>query len=138
YMALALDNIRHDPVAFARASAYRGLRLFMIQGTSDRLTAQQFDQSRRVYAAANAISIAYLALFAIGVMIAWRRGGHGFVLPLVVIAYPPLTLAPVLTNMRYSVPVQPLMFMFTAVALVALAAWFERLRGDHATHSSGG
>jgi hypothetical protein len=54
-----------------------------------------------------------------------------------VIAYLPFTLAPVLTNMRYSVTVQPLMFMFTAVALVALAAFPARLRGDdHASHSS--
>jgi hypothetical protein len=42
-------------------------------------------------------------------------------LPLLLIAYLPLTLAPVLTNMRYSVTVQPLMFTFIAVAIIALA-----------------
>jgi hypothetical protein len=39
YAALALDNIRRDPIGFALASAYRAGRLFLIQGTSDRSTA---------------------------------------------------------------------------------------------------
>jgi Dolichyl-phosphate-mannose-protein mannosyltransferase len=120
YLTLALDNLRRDPGGFATASAYRALRLFMIQGTSDRFTAQQFDHSRRVYAAATAISIVYLTFFVIGVLVVWWRGVKGFGLPLLMIAYLPFTLAPVLTNMRYSITVQPLMFMFTAVALVAM------------------
>jgi hypothetical protein len=120
YMALAVDNIRRDPIGFVLASAYRAGRLFLIQGDQDRFTAQQFTQSRRVYAAATIVSIIYLTLFIIGAAIAWRRD-HRVTLPLLLIAYLPLTLAPVLTNMRYSVTVQPLMFTFIAVAIIALA-----------------
>jgi hypothetical protein len=120
YMALAVDNIRRDPIGFVLASVYRAGRLFLIQGDQDRFTAQQFTQSRRVYAAATIVSIIYLTLFIIGAAIAWRRD-HRVTLPLLLIAYLPLTLAPVLTNMRYSVTVQPLMFTFIAVAIIALA-----------------
>jgi hypothetical protein len=119
YSALAFDNIRRDPVDFLLASAYRAVRLFLIQGTSDRFTAQQFAGSRLVYAAATAVSIMYLTLFGIGVIVAWRRGHH-LGLPLLLIAYVPATLAPVLTNMRYTVTIQPLMFVFMAVAITAL------------------
>jgi hypothetical protein len=35
------------------------------------------------------------------------------------ILYVPATLAPVLTNMRYTVTVQPLIFMFIAVTIAA-------------------
>jgi len=48
----------------------------------------------------------------------------------VLIAYVPLTLAPVLINMRYTVTVQPLMFVFMAIALSSMA----RLPGP--THMS--
>jgi hypothetical protein len=37
------------------------------------------------------------------------------------VLYVPLTIAPVLTNMRYSVTVQPIIFIFIAVALTELA-----------------
>ena len=47
--------------ASLRASAYRALRLFVIEGSSDRFTAQQFSQSRRAYAAGTAASIVILA-----------------------------------------------------------------------------
>jgi hypothetical protein len=127
YVTLAADNIRHDPLGFVLASAYRAVRLFMIQGTSDRFTAQQFAQSRRVYAAAMSVSIIYLTLFVIGVVMAWHRGGSGLVLPLLLIASLPVTLAPVLTNMRYSVTVQPLMFMFAAIAIMAFARRWRRI-----------
>ena len=119
YMALAMDNIRRDPVGFARASAYRGVRLFFIQGSSDRLTSQQFSRSRRAYAAAEAISIAFLGLFGLGVVIAWRRR-YRLWLPLLLVAYIPATLAPVLTNMRYTITIQPLMFIFVAIAIMAI------------------
>src|SRR5580704_12481411 len=119
YTTLAFDNIRRDPGGFVAASAYRAVRLFLVQGTSDRSTAQQFSGSRRVYAAATAISLVYLALCGAGMIIGWRRG-YRIGLPLLLIAYIPATLAPVLTNMRYTVTVQPLMFIFMAIALVAL------------------
>jgi hypothetical protein len=124
YMALAIDNIRRDPIGFARASAYRAVRLFFIQGTSDRLTSQQFSRSGRAYAAAEAISLAFLALFGLGVVIAWRRG-YQLWLPLLLVAYIPATLAPVLTNMRYTVTVQPLMFIFVAIAIMAIVRHSE-------------
>src|SRR6185503_14213969 len=76
YSALALDNIRRDPIGFAWASAYRALRLFVIEGTSDRFTAQQFNQGGRIYGAAKAVSIVFLMLFAAGVVVSWRRGHH--------------------------------------------------------------
>ena len=119
YTALAWDNIRHDPSGFILASAYRTIRLFVIQGSSDRLTTQQFSGSRLPYAAAEVVSVAFLALFGIGVVVAWRQRSN-MVLPLLLVAYIPATLAPVLTNMRYTVTVQPLMFIFVAVALRAM------------------
>jgi Dolichyl-phosphate-mannose-protein mannosyltransferase len=138
YAALAFDNIRRDPTGFVLASAYRAVRMFVIEGTSDRLTAQQFSQGRRAYAAGEAFSIVFLALFGAGVIVAWRRGNR-VGLPLLLIAYIPATLAPVLTNMRYTVTVQPLMFMFIAVALTALTG--TPRRDDTApavSHSSAG
>jgi len=118
YSALAFDNIRRDPWGFARASAYRAVRVFVIEGTEDRHTAQQFSRSRIVYAAATVVSAAYLLLFVAGVVIAWRRR-LAMLLPLALIVYVPLTISVVLTNMRYSITVQPLIFMFIAVALTA-------------------
>jgi hypothetical protein len=52
-------------------------------------------------------------------VMAWRRGNR-VGLPLLLIAYLPATLAPVLTNMRYALTVQPLMFMFIAVAIITM------------------
>jgi MYXO-CTERM domain-containing protein len=118
YLALAIDNIRRDPAGFMRASGYRALRLFVIQGTSDRWTTQQFHQSGRAYLAGEAVSSGFLGLFGLGVIVAWRRRLQ-FGLPLLLVVYIPATLAPVLTNMRYTVTVQPLMFMFVAIAITA-------------------
>lgn len=119
YLALALDNIRRDPAGFVRASAYRAVRLFVIQGTSDRLTTQQFHQSGRAYLAGEAVSVGFLGLFGLGAIVAWRRRLQ-LGLPLLLVVYIPATLAPVLTNMRYTVTVQPLMFMFVAIAITAI------------------
>ena len=139
YWALALDNIRRDPFGFVRASAYRAVRLFVIEGSSDRFTAQQFSQSRTAYAAGTAASIVFLGLFAAGVVVAWRRRYRAG-LPLLLIAYVPATLAPVLTNMRYTITVQPLMFMFMAVAISALTNAMRRRSGSASgiKHSSAG
>jgi dolichyl-phosphate-mannose-protein mannosyltransferase len=121
YTALALDNIRRDPMAFLRAAAYRSVRMFVIQGASDWRTAAQFARSRAIYAAATAASAVFLAVCAAGVAIAWRRG-EAIGLPLLLIAAIPISLAPVLINMRYTVTVQPLMFVFAATALTRSAA----------------
>jgi hypothetical protein len=45
------------------------------------------------------------------------------------VAYVPLTIAPVLTNMRYSVTVQPIIFTFIAAAVTDLAGRAGLLAG---------
>jgi hypothetical protein len=119
YSALAFDNIRRAPLAFVTASVYRAVRVFVISGTSDRETAQQFASSGAVYAAATLASTIYLLLLIVGIVCSWWKGDR-YVLPLLLIVYVPATIAPVLTNMRYSVTVQPLIFVFIARALTTL------------------
>ena len=121
YSALAFDNIRRTPLSFAAACVFRATRLFIVSGSTDVHTAQQFDKSRRIYALATIASIASLVLFAVGAIAAWRRR-HDVALPLLLVAYLPATISPFLTNMRYSITVQPLMFVFIAVALERLLA----------------
>ena len=119
YMALAVDNISRDPLAFLAASVYRMGRLFVIRGTDDPKTTHQFEGSASVYAAGLVLSSAYLLLFFLGVVVGWRR--YPQLRPLLVpIVYVPLTICFVLTNMRYTVTVQPLMFVFVAIAVVHL------------------
>jgi hypothetical protein len=119
YTALALDNIRREPLAFALASVYRVFRLFVIKGSDERLTAQQFAASTWIYRAGFVLSLSYFVLFLMGVWIAWRR--RYAVLPLLLpVVYVPLTIAFVLTNMRYTVSVQPYVFVFVAIALLAV------------------
>jgi Dolichyl-phosphate-mannose-protein mannosyltransferase len=120
YSALALDNIRRDPFAFLKASLYRVYRVFVVAGSKDKWTNQQFAGAAAVYAAARAASLAFLGLFLAGVVILWRRRRPAILLPLLLILYVPVTIAPMLTNMRYSVTVQPLMFVFVAAALRSL------------------
>jgi hypothetical protein len=119
YSALAFDNIRREPLAFLEASLFRMYRVFVVVGSSDKWTNQQFRGARFVYGAATAACLAVLLLFVAGVVIAWRRH-NDILLPLLLIAYVPVTIAPLLTNMRYSVTVQPLMFVFVASALLAI------------------
>jgi hypothetical protein len=118
-LALAYDNIERDPAAYLASVAYRAVRVFFVEGSADLHTAFQFSGSGRIYAAARALSVLFLALFAAGVVAAKRRGAS-IALPLVLIAYIPATLAFVLTNMRYSITVQPLMFMFVAALFVSV------------------
>ena len=75
----------------------------------------------------------------VGVAVAWLRGDR-VLLPLALVAYVPLTIAPVLTNMRYSVTVQPIGFIFIAAALTAWlerAGWLEGSRAARGRGSSG-
>jgi hypothetical protein len=118
YLALAYDNIARDPAGFALASLYRAARLFVILGSGDRSSSQQFRGSNLAYLAGTLLSGAYLAVFAAGVFISIRQRS-ALLLFLVPIVYVPLTICFVLTNMRYSVTMQPLMFAFVAVAVVA-------------------
>jgi hypothetical protein len=119
YLALAYDNIARDPAGFAMASAYRAARLFVILGSGDRSSSQQFRGSNLAYLAGTLLSAGYLAVFAAGVFISIRQRS-ALLLFLVPIVYVPLTICFVLTNMRYSVTMQPLMFAFVAVAVVAV------------------
>jgi hypothetical protein len=107
-------------------------RVFVVVGSSDKWTNQQFTGAAAVYAAATAASLSFLALFIAGVVILWRRG-NDIVLPLLLILYVPATIAPLLTNMRYSVTVQPLMFVFVAGAL----SWLVKRRAPAASPSAG-
>jgi hypothetical protein len=116
YMALAQDNISRDPASFIAASLYRAVRLFVVRGSDDLSTTQQFRWSSLVFAAGTVLSLAYLAVFASGVVMAYRRR-PGLLVLLIPIVYVPLTICFVLTNMRYTVTVQPLMFAFVAVAI---------------------
>ena len=118
YSALALDNIRREPLGFLKASLFRVYRVFVVVGSKDKWTNQQFSGATLIYGAATAASLVFLALFIAGVVISWRRGAD-VLLPLLLILYIPATIAPLLTNMRYSVTVQPLMFVFVAAALGA-------------------
>ena len=136
YSALALDNIRRAPVSFLAASLYRVYRVFVVVGSKDKWTNQQFTGATAVYAAAQLVSLAFLGLFLAGIVILWRRDAD-ILLPLLLILYVPATIAPLLTNMRYSVTVQPLMFVFVAAALIWLArrslggGWAKRVRASN-------
>jgi hypothetical protein len=116
YMALAMDNIARDPFAFVAASAYRMVRLFIIRGSDDVHATQQFSGARLAYAAGTMLSAAYFLAFAAGAVLAIRRRSAAVFL-LVPIVYVPLTICFVLTNMRYTITMQPLMFVFVAVAI---------------------
>jgi len=116
--ALAWDNIRRAPAAFAAASAYRALRLFVVQGTSDTNTGWQFEGSRTVYALATLASCSYALMAVAGVIVALRRRQRVWLL-LTPLVYVPATICFMLTNMRYTITVQPLLIAFAAVALTA-------------------
>jgi hypothetical protein len=118
YSTLAFDNIRREPIAFLKATLYRMYRVFVVVGSNDKWTTQQFGGGAAIYAAATAASLVFLALFLAGVVIL-RRRRCDILLPLLLILYVPVTIAPLLTNMRYSVTVQPLMFVFVAATLQA-------------------
>jgi len=124
YSALALDNIRREPVAFAAAAAYRVVRLFVVRPTGDRSTTYQFAWATVAYSSALVLSLGYFLLFLAGVVVAWRQ--RSALLPLLApIAYVPATICVVLTNQRYTVTVQPLMFAFVALAVVTFFRWDE-------------
>ena len=134
YTALAFDNIRRDPIAFALASAYRMVRLFIIRGTDDRLTTFQFRGSHLIFQAGLIASLTYLLIFLAGVVIAWRAKSP-FRYALIPIVYVPLTICFVLTNMRYTITVQPLMFVFVAIA-IATALKLDELGRDPSTREA--
>jgi hypothetical protein len=117
FVALAMDNIKVDPGAYLAASARRALRVFVIEGSTDRKTATQFNESGRVYVAARWVSIAYLLLFAAGLASA-VQSRHQLLVLVAPIVYVPLTICFMLINARYSMTIQPFMFGVIAVGLV--------------------
>jgi Dolichyl-phosphate-mannose-protein mannosyltransferase len=119
YIALALDNIRRDPLAYAESVVYRAARVFFIEGSDDTHTTHQFTGGGRIYRAAFWLSMVLLVLALVGIGYA-RARGSAIALPLLLIAYIPATLAFMLTNMRYSITVQPLLFMFVSVTIVTV------------------
>ena len=134
YLALAIDNIRHNPVAYLSASVERAGRVFIIEGSTDRRTAAQFGGGRAIYRAARAASIVYLTLAFAGLILAIARGMHVFVV-LMPIVYVPLTICFLLINARYSTTVQPFVFVFVAVALVELSDRWSARRSSSRTAS---
>src|SRR5687768_390189 len=120
YTSLAFDNIGRDPVAFAQASAYRLVRLFIVRsGTGDQQTTFRYDGSRMIFNVGLVLSSTYFMMFLAGVIIAWRERSP-FLYALIPIAYVPLTICFVLTNMRYTITVQPLMFVFVALTIAVM------------------
>jgi hypothetical protein len=117
YSALAFDNIRREPLSFVAATIYRALRMFIIRGTDDRNTTQQFAASRLVYTMGTVLSVVYLLAWLTGLLIAWRRRMPVWLLALPIV-YVPLTIAPVLTNMRYTLTAQPFVFVFVSIAIL--------------------
>ena len=118
YGALALDNISRDPWACAAAAADRSVRLFVVRPSGGVSITYRFPGGRAVYAIGLLLSLSYFLVFLGGVALAWRR--RSALLQLAVpIVYVPLTIAPVLTNQRYTVTMQPLMFAFVAYAIVS-------------------
>lgn len=125
YGALALDNFTRDPLAFVAATAYRSVRLFIVRPAGATSVTYQFAGGRLIYGMALLVSLSFLLIFLMGVGLVWKRRSP--LLPLAVpIIYVPLTIAFVLTNQRYTVTIQPLMFAFVAYAMVA---WLERRGG---------
>ena len=127
FTALALYNIRHDPIGYARASAHRALRVFVIEGSGDTRTAYQFNRAGMIYAAGRALSLVYLALAITGLALAVARG-----LPIAMLLLPivfvPMTICFMLINARYSMTTQPFMFAFVAVALVTASDRWTAIR----------
>lgn len=118
YSALAMDNIRRDPGAFALATAYRALRLFVVRPAGgDGTATYQYAWASAAYTAGAVVSFGVFAVFVAGAVLAWTR--RRALLPLLIpIAYIPATISPLLNNQRYTVTVQPLMFIFVALAVV--------------------
>lgn len=130
YLALSQDNIRREPLAYAWSVLYRAGRLFIVHGSDDRQTTQQFDRGRIVYLIATAASALIFVLAVTGAWIAWRRS-YAVWLPLALILYVPATIAFVLTNMRYTITVQPLMLIFAAVSVAEIIHRTSRKERAH-------
>ena len=101
------------------------VRLFVVVGSDDANRAHQFRFARYIYGAATVVSLAYFVLFAAGVVLTLVRR-EDVALLLAAVVYVPATIFPLLTNMRYTVTNQPVVFVFVAVALLALTDTVRR------------
>lgn len=131
YVALAMDNIRRDPRAYVASAGYRMVRLFVIRGSSQIQEAQQFTGSGLIYLAGTALSAGYLLFCISGAVIAWRRR-YNLLPVLLPIVYVPVTISWVLTNMRYTITVQPLMFVFVSVTVITVLGLDSPVGGERA------
>jgi hypothetical protein len=119
FTRLALDDIRRAPLAYAAATFRRMVGIFVTVGSENRDAAHQFAGSRVLYGLGTVVTVGVFVLFLSGIAIAWRHGGD--VAPLVAaVFYVPVTIAPFLTNARYSLSGQPFVLAFVAIALLAL------------------
>jgi hypothetical protein len=125
FMQLSAANIRAEPIGYAVATAMRVARLFVVVGSESRDRTAQFSRSQFVYLAATALSAVYFGLLIAGIAIALRRR-YDVSLMVLAIVYVPATLCAMLVEMRYTVTIQPFVFAFVAVAL--LAAYDRRPR----------
>ena len=116
---LALENIKGKPMSFVTASAKRLFRMFVVLGLDDARHSTQTRQRQVVFAVGTALSLGVFVLFAAGVALSSRLG-HNTGVFLAAVVYLPLTIFPFLTNMRYTVSVQPFMLVFVAVSLVTI------------------
>lgn len=122
FAALSRDNISRDLVGYAWSTVVRAGRLFVIQGSDDGRTAIQFDNSRAIYLAGQSITFGYALLFVAGVVVAIRRRQVRALLALPIV-YVPGTISFMLINARYAMTMQPFMFAFIAILLLA---WLDR------------
>ncbi len=122
FVALSRDNISRDVAGYAWSTVVRAGRLFVIQGSDDGRTAIQFEGSRAIYLAGQSITFGYAMLFVAGVIVAIRRRQVSALLALPIV-YVPATISFMLINARYAMTMQPFMFAFIAILLVA---WLDR------------
>jgi len=127
YARLALDDIRRAPIGYALATARRMIGIFVTIGSESRDAAHQFEGSRALYLAGAVLSVTVFALFVSGLAVAAFRYGAAIVPLAAAVLYVPVTIAPFLTNARYSLSGQPFVFAFVAIAIVAA---YDRL-SDH-------
>jgi hypothetical protein len=136
YQTLAWFNIKHTPVAFATACARRFVELFIVSGPGDAAGGPpQASGSSRPYRIARLVTLVLFGFTVAGLWIAWRQ--HTMLAMFwVPIAYIPLTLCYMTTNMRYTVAVQPFQFVFIAIAFDALWTAASRSRRPPARASA--
>ncbi|MBN2288901.1 MAG: glycosyltransferase family 39 protein [Candidatus Glassbacteria bacterium] len=122
-VALALDNIRRQPLEYLKSRLVQAYRLFVVRGSRDPFTAHQFPASGLIYAVAFLCTLAVFLSMLAGVAVALKRK-YSVMILLAPVIYVLLTLGFLQANARFSMAVQPFELVFFAVAL---QAFLERL-----------